>query len=311
MFIYSDDITEIIAKYIDCKYTVTEVGHHNLGRHLVYLIKDEKENSYILKIYGKAFRFCNELTGLKLLRDKIKCPKLLISGKVFSEIEWLLMSNIEGIILGNVWKELSNENKVYIMQQMGEILGRIHSAYKYDYYGAWQEYGTFILNHKDFMEYRKNSDKIIIENIIRQDIPHKELIMHSYEKLIKYYDDIKPRDVPRLCHHDFSARNMLINREKEGWKISGIIDFEHCYPDDPDIDFTDLYHTVFLEEPWLKEPFMKRYKEYLKIKEDVLEYKMKYYLLNKGLFICSWAYYTAPEYYLQGIKLLERLDDMQ
>lgn len=311
MFIYSDEITEKVSKYIGCSYTVKEVGHHNLGRHFVYLIEDEKGENYILKIYGKAFRFCNELIGLKLLRDKIKCPILLTNGEVFSKTEWMLMSQIDGIILEDVWNELSINNKAFLMEEMGEILGRIHSSYEYDYYGAWKECGTFILNHQDFIEYRKNSDKIIIDNIIKQGIPNKELINSSYERLVKYYDYIQPRNIPRLCHHDFSARNMLVNKTNKSWSITGIIDFEHCYPDDADIDFADLYHKVFLDEPWLKESFFNSYKKHIEIQEDILENKMNYYLLNKGLFICSWAYYTAPDYYLEGIKLLERLNSMQ
>lgn len=310
MFYFTDEVFEQVDKYIGCKYTVTEIGHHKLGRHLVFLIDDEKDRSYILKIYGKAFRFCNELIGLKLLLGKIKCPRLIKNGDAFTDLEWMLMSKIDGIILENVWDELSCENKVYIMQEMGEILGKIHSLYEYNYYGIWDKCGTSILNHNIYLEYRKDSDRAIMRSIQRQNLPFIELLNSSYEKLIKYHENIHSACSPRLCHHDYSARNVMVKKEGSLWRISGIIDFEHCYPDDPDIDFTDLYHTVFLDEPWLKECFFKGYGEHMNIQENSLEQKMNYYLLNKGLFICSWAYYAAPEYYLQGIELLKKLDKM-
>lgn len=310
MLYFTDEITKEIDKYIGCRYTVMEIGHHKLGRHLVFLINDEKDRNYILKIYGKAFRFCNELIGLKLLKDKIKCPTLLKNGDAFIDLEWMLMSKIDGIILENVWNELSSENKALIMHEMGDILGKIHNFYEYDYYGIWEECGTSIVNHSTFLEYRKDSDGLIIENIINQDLPFKGLLKRSYEKLVQYYQDIHSIHSPRLCHHDYSARNILVRKEETQWRISGVIDFEHCYPDDPEIDFTDLFHTVFLDEPWLKEYFFKGYTKHMKIQEKSLEHKMNYYLLNKGLFICSWAYYAAPEYYSQGIELLKKLDRM-
>ncbi len=310
MIHFTDEILEQVNKYIGCRYNVTEVGHHKLGRHLVFSIDDEKHRSYILKIYGKAFRFCNELIGLKLLSNKIKCPKVLKSGDAFTEQEWILMSKIDGTILENVWDELCSENKASIMQEMGEILGKLHSLYEYDYYGIWKECGTFIINHQTYLEYRKDSDRSIMRNIYKQDLPFKELLNSSYERLIQCYEDICSIYPPRLCHHDFSARNVLVKNEGSQWKISGVIDFEHCYPDDPDIDFTDLYHTVFLDEPWLKEHFLKGYNKYMNTKVDELEHKMNYYLINKGLFICSWSYYVAPEYYLQGVELLKKLEKM-
>ncbi|WP_352418448.1 aminoglycoside phosphotransferase family protein [Proteiniborus sp.] len=308
MLCFTGEVFEQIDKYIGCKYTVTEIGHHKLGRHLVFLIEDEKNRSFILKIYGKAFRFCNELIGLKLLSDKIKCPKIIESGEAFTELEWMLMSKIDGVILENVWNEISSENKIRIMQEMGRILGKIHSLYEYDYYGIWEKCGTSILNHHIYLEYRKDSDRAIMRNIRKQDIPFKELLNSSYEKLTQYYENLKSICSPRLCHHDYSARNVLVKKVNNIWRVSGIIDFEHCYPDDSDIDFTDLYHTVFLDEPWLKKSFFEGYSEYMNIQEKSIEQKMNYYLLNKGLFICSWAYYAAPEYYLQGIELLKKLD---
>lgn len=308
MFRSNREVFEQIDNFIGCRYNFIEIGHHKLGRHFVYLINDEKGRSYVLKIYGKAFRFCNELIGLNLLRNKVKCPNVLKNGDTFSDSEWMLMSKIDGVILDNIWNELSYKNKALIMEEMGEILGKIHSLYEYDYYGTWEESGTSIINHHFYLEYRKDSDKSIIRNIQKQDLPFKDLLNNSYEKLTQHYENICSEHSPRLCHHDYSARNVMVKQEGDLWRVSGIIDFEHCYPDDLYIDFTDMYHTVFLDEPNMKEYFFKGYKKHIYIKNSTLENKMYYYLLNKGIFICSWSYSVAPEYYMQGVELLKKLN---
>ncbi|MGF7058728.1 aminoglycoside phosphotransferase family protein [Brassicibacter mesophilus] len=302
----NERLENIINETIKGNYSIKDIGHHQLGRHYVYEITGEDKSEYILKIYGKAFRFCNEIIGLELLNEKIICPNIINKSKSESEVEWLLMNKLDGVVLEDVWNDITTDNKIAIIEKLGELMGKMHSCYKYDYYGIWETCGTAILNHKNFIEYRKDKDRVIINNIISQQLPHMELLADAYYNLTKYYQTLFTDSSPRLCHHDFSPRNILVVKDDEYWRVNGIIDFEHCYPDDPDIDFTDLYQTIFLDEPYLAKYLINGYSKYMSISED-LAYKMQYYLLNKGLFICSWAYEYTIDYYNQGVNLLRRL----
>ena len=302
----NEKLKDIINEAIGGNCSIKAIGHHQLGRHFVYEITTEDNSEYILKIYGKEFRFCNEVIGLELLNEKIICPNIINKSSTYTKTEWLLMNKLDGVVLENIWNDITIGNKITIIEKIGELMGKMHSCYEYDYYGIWRTCGTAILNHNDYVEYRKDKDRAIINNIIKQQLPHMELMLEAYHELTKYYQAISTNGSPRLCHHDFSPRNILVVKDDENWRVNGIIDFEHCYPDDPDIDFTDLYQTILLDEPYLAKHLINGYYKYMNVYED-LEYKMKYYLLNKGLCICSWAYEYTKDYYNQGVNLLKRL----
>jgi len=296
-------LEEIIKESITGEYSIKPIGHHKLGRHYVYEINRKNDSEYILKIYGKPFRFFNEITGLNLLKEYIECPQVINRSESCSDVEWLMMNKIEGVVLESVWDSISDDNKVYLIIKLGELLGKIHSFYKYEYYGSW---GSTQYSNKDFLNYRKEKDRTIIRDIVTQHLPEEELLLYSYYELTKYYQRIDSSNIPRLCHHDFSARNVLVVFKDKQWEINGLIDFEHCYPDDPDIDFTDLFLTIFMKDPHLIKYFFNGYSTYLKVSNN-LEIKMKYYLINKGLSICSWAHDCAIDYYNDGINLLKNL----
>ncbi|WP_425446934.1 aminoglycoside phosphotransferase family protein [Dethiothermospora halolimnae] len=303
---YHKGIIEIIERNIGKTKEIIPVGHHELGRHFVYRIEDSKNKQYILKIYGKENRWCKEVNALELLNGVILCPEVINKGILENGVEWILQEKISGVILEEIWDHLSNNNKIYIIEEIGEILGSIHSSYKYDYYGYCEKLEYRVDDKKGFISYRKSKDKKIINNILKQELPHKEFLKKTYSAMIKYYRYLNTNEYSCLCHHDFSARNIMVNRKENMWKVTGVIDFEHSYPNDPYIDFTDLYQTIFIDEKPLEYYFLRGYTKYMKLDRNHIE-KVRYYLLNKGLFICSWTYDSIRDYYNEGMRLLKWL----
>ncbi len=303
-----NNLKRIIELNLDGKFESTPIGHHNLGRHYVYLLKDKNKNEYILKIYGRENRWCREIISLDIVHGSIPCPKIIAKGRLKNGTEWLLMSKIEGIILEKVWDSLCHNNKREILEHLGEMLSDIHNNYNYEYFGTWKEFRVNSKVHTNFLDYRKEKDKEIYKNIMIQDLPDKDLLLKAYNKMKKYYDLMSSSKNICICHHDFSARNTMVIKKNERWQISGIIDFEHCYPNDAAIDFTDLYQTLFLEQPQYEYSFLKGYTKN-RVLPKTFDKKIRYYLYNKGLFICSWAYSFTYEYYREGIKLLKWLLD--
>lgn len=299
-------VKRIVDREIGLGCSFEPIGHHELDRHLVYLITDSRGREYILKIYGKEFKMCREIIALKLLSEKIKCPKIVRQSKEEEQIEWVILNKIPGTVLETIWFDLDYNNKIEIIKSLGDILGTIHKSYRYDYYGPWKECKENDEVFRNFLEYRKIKDKNILDKILDQKLPEEDLMLQSYEAMTSYYEKLLADSFTRLCHHDFSARNVLVEFKDSKWVVSSILDFEQCYPNDSDIDLTDIYQTIFLDEPELAKPFLASYSKHMKI-NDNFTYKMKYYLLNKGLFICSWTYGCVQDYYLEGIKLLSRL----
>lgn len=304
----SKKLQKEIEKSLATKIRYEPIGHHDLGRHFVYLLVDEEENEYILKIYGKENRWCKEVNALNLVNRKIPCPQIIDKGKFQDETEWLITNRIPGVVLEKVWNDISQDNRAHILEDLGEILSIIHNCNSYSYYGPWKECGPGVINHLDFYQHRKNCDSQVIKNILDQDLPDKPFLMKAYNEMIKFYDLIYARENTNMCHHDFSARNTLVCKKNDYWEISGIIDFEHSYPNDSDIDFTDLYQTIFIKDPQYEYHFLKGYTKGRGLIKNFSQ-KVRYYLFNKGLLICSWSYNRAPKYYREGIELLEWLMD--
>lgn len=296
----------ILSKNFKKGYSMRPIGHHELGRHFVYCVSDNLGGEYILKIYGRQDRWCLESNALDILKDNFFCPKIINKGKLVDGTGWILMEKMPGVVLDTVWKDMTFENKKQIIGEMGEYLGIIHSNSTYCYYGPWPECGGDIANFKDFMEYRYNIDNKIVNDLIMRSLPEKGLLIDSYNAMVKYYEQIKVHVVPRLCHHDFSGRNIIVLEENKGWRISGIIDYEHCYPDDPNIDLANLFHRIFVDEPKLTKHFLNRYTKYMDLSPN-FDDRIKYYLLNSSIQICTWAYEFAHDYYKECIRLLNIL----
>ncbi len=302
----NNQLTDILREILNGEFQSNPVGHHNLGRHFVFSINDSYGKEFILKIYGKEDRWYKEVTALNLLKNKIPCPQIINKGKLENGVEWVLMSKIRGVILEKVWHEITTVNKKLILEQLGEILSNIHNNSCYNYFGCWKEICNTLSIHTDFLEYRKEKDFKIMNDIFKQELPDKEFLIEVFHQMKEFYDRVDADNNTCICHHDFSARNTLVINENGLWKVSGIIDFEHCYPNDPYIDFTDLYQTVFIKSPIYEQAFLDGYCKGRVLEKNFHE-KVRYYLYNKGLFICSWAYTCANDYYLEGIKLLKWL----
>jgi aminoglycoside phosphotransferase (APT) family kinase protein len=296
----------IITQNLTNRYIVEAIGHHDLGRHFVFYIKDFEENEYILKIYGKSNRWCNEITALDKLKEYDVFPQIIRYGKLKDGTEWLILRKIEGVVLNSVWDDLTIINQKNIIKEMGEYLGLIHSLSAYDYYGLWKECTNERRYFERFIEYRKCKDEEIYENILKQKLPDEELLKEAFNRLVKYYSKLNCDSKARMCHRDFSGRNIIVTKTGSSWKINGIIDFEHCQPDDVFIDFASLYLSILVKHPILQKDFFKGYTKFMEI-PDNFEDKLRYYLLNTGLHICSWAYIRANEYYQEGLTLLKKI----
>ncbi|EOD01352.1 aminoglycoside phosphotransferase family protein [Caldisalinibacter kiritimatiensis] len=301
---FNEKVITIVKHNISDDFKIIPIGHHELGRHLVYCIIDSKNNEYILKIYGKAGRWCNEITAIKKLDDVVVLPQIVNYGKLQDGTEWILSRKIPGFVLNEVWSKLRLEERERIVKEMGEYLGRIHKKSTYSYYGPWIECASNDYRFQDYIKFRKYNDEKIFKQILTQNLPHEKLLRVAYRVLISYYEKINDKTLPRICHRDFLGRNIIVNKFNDKWSVQGIIDFEHCQPDDPYIDLSSMYQSVFIDYPTLESSFLNGYTKYMYLSKNFGD-KLKYYLINTGLHICSWTYQCAPSYYKRGIRLLK------
>lgn len=295
------DIALNILKTKGIKFeNIVAMGHHELNRNFVFHITGEP--SYILKIYGKEIKYLCEKRALEIFEDFTEIPKL-IDSSLEEEGSWILMSKIEGQLLGNLWLELTKEKRKELITAVGDLLGRIHSKETYDYFGLWQDFQSQAA-FKDFLSYRKRNDRKIMTRILNQNLPDDTLFKKAYNELEHLYKRLNENVISTICHRDYSYRNMIIEKNQGKIRLKGIVDFEHCQIDDPAIDFNTLYQYDMINDSIMEEAFFKGYERYMSKPVDFADRK-KYYMLNLGLHTCSWSYEAAPDFYRRGVRILK------
>ncbi len=304
------DITEgLLARKIT---EIRSVGNTILKRHQVYLIADELRNRMIIKLYYKQNRWNKEVASLRILADSdVLTPECLDYGCLDDGTEWVLLEYLEGEPYEIVKDQISPENRLTIMEEMGRQLAKIHVHQSFDFFGNWDEHGNRLVKVKrDYYTSFVTSREAIIKEVLEMHLPEEELQRRCAERLRQGYNLFADITNFSLCHHDFDGRNVLVKEIDGLWRVVGIIDFEHCYPDDFYKDIAGMYHTYFLDDgeyiEAMERSFLRGYQETLVIEQNFYQ-RLDYYLLGIGLGICSWAYTQAPDYYYSGgIRLLER-----
>lgn len=299
-----DEARIIINNIFDKKIYIKPVGNHHLGRHMVYVVTNQNNKSCVFKLYFKKNRWNREVATLKLLTSsKIKVPKLIDYG-VYNKKEWIITEFIEGSTFSSIQEEIGVKNQIHIFREMGKELAKIHNIKVFDFWGNWDENGKSLeigMDYKDVFQKRYHS---VLEKIFEKDIPYKNLHKKSIqyiEKNMNLIDNIKK---PVLCHNDFCIRNVILKNIDQAFHVMGIIDFEQSFPADKDLDMAYLYYTLLLKNKKYEKAFIEGYKEEGTLEES-FKIKLKFYLIYTGLYICSWSYHRAFDYYMQGIRILQ------
>jgi aminoglycoside phosphotransferase (APT) family kinase protein len=309
MLKYTDDqIKDEIKTILETKnFTIKPVGNHHLKRHLVYQIDIEDGEKYIFKLYYRGRRRSREIASLKLLEgNKVKCPKIFKYGNLEDGSEWLITEYIEGDILDKVIGDIPLDNRLKIFEEMGEELGILHSVRKFDFFGEWDEEGKSVNNIKNYYDHFVMSMERTINKVLEQDLPDKHLLINAIETIRDNYDKLKIKIEARLVHNDFDGRNILVKKDHEIYRLSGVIDFECSYPGNAEENLVQLYYRYFLDNKDYEKAFFKGYEKYLDIDQEFHD-RLFIYLLCFIVGNCSWSYIQAPDYYNDNIRFLMKI----
>jgi aminoglycoside phosphotransferase (APT) family kinase protein len=288
-------------------FTIKPVGNHHLKRHLVYKIDMKDGEKYIFKLYYRDRRRSREIASLKLLENSdVKCPRIFKYGNLKDGSEWLITEYVEGDMLDKVMESISFDNKLKIFEEMGEELGKLHSFRTFDFFGEWDEEGKSIKNIKNYFEHFVQSMEKVIKEVLKQDLPDIDLLNNAIKIIKDNYKRLDIKTEARLVHSDFDGRNILVKKDKEIYKLSGVIDFEGSYPSNAEENLVQLYYRYFLDNKDYENGFFKGYKKYLDIDKDFND-RLFIYLLCFAVGNCSWAYFQAPDYYNDNIRFLKKV----
>ncbi len=298
-------VKETAEKILGRRLDAVPVGNHQLERHLVYRLEDKEGTSFIFKLYFRKNRWNREVASLKLLSgSNVKSPGLIDYGVLKDGTEWLITEFVEGEPFFRVQDVIGREGRLSIYEDMGREIGKIHSFREFDFFGNWDEEGNSIQAQTDYPYVFIRRAEITISNLLEQHLPEHALHRKAAEVLRGKYDLIRDVTTARLCHNDYDERNVLVREASGRWEVTAVLDFEQSLPWDKDRDIADLYHALTVRGDEYRDAFLKGYECYSSLEEGFYR-KLDFYLIYSGINICSWAYEPAPDYYRQGLKLLE------
>ncbi len=284
---------------------VIPIGHHTIGRNLVYKIL-KASGRCIIKFYFKENKIDNEVKMIKLLEENnIKCPKFIQRGLVDKSVEYLVISFLEGELLLDVEDKIPKDELENIYSKMGTVLSEIHNIKTYNCFNTWElndENRDYSSNLKEAMLYQYNR---FYKSILQTE--HKEYALIQKSKNL-FMDNLKAfegKQTSKLVHHDFSKRNVLVKKINGKYQYFAVIDFEHSKPSDPDLELVDTYIPILNENKILANAFMLGYESNTDFDRNRFNKKIGIYKLFIGMIICSWSQEKAPDYYKYGLNMLE------
>lgn len=294
---------ELIESIFKKKVLLKPIGHKELERNSVYYVP---EYNVILKLFGEKLRWGREVASLNHLkgRKNICSPEMLDYGVFQEQTYWVLTRMLSGINLSNVINNLDEKQRFDVYKKIGHMHAYFHKECRVDIWGDWSEDGKIINPQKSYFLFATEKNDKQAKRIISKGYPDTKLFLLAAEKLKSLEYTINDCNVLSLCHNDFVCRNILVQNRNSELEITGIIDFERCYPSDPESDLSPIFLEIYMKKEM--EYFLRGYTEICTL-SNKFDKKIKYYLIAFCLEVCSWSYKVAPDYYEKSKKMIQFL----
>lgn len=254
--------------------------------HDVYLVETGEKNPEKVLI-----RFANNNPIENSLKKELRVnqifkengfpvPEILLhdASKKIIKNEFVILSWLEGEDLDSVWDKLSNLEKEEILEQLGELMGKIHNI-KFEKFGELLpegilERGGFSLKQKgksselnpalfdhlsetfEFLGYMASFDEI-----------NKKFIAKAIDYLLENRELIKSREKPTMIHGDFYNNNFKVKKIDNHWVLTGMFDFEYSSAKLKEHDFIKIHRSGIFDLENMKKAFLKGYQKHQKIDE--------------------------------------------
>ncbi|MBE4906457.1 aminoglycoside 3'-phosphotransferase/choline kinase family protein [Bacillus luteolus] len=193
------------------------------GSNIVYSYNGE----LVIKLYPSYFKneFERELEVLKNIENGIifvEIPRLRSVGS-YEGWDYLIMSELKGTLLIDLWDKLTIEEKKECSIDLGKVIREFHSIPS----------DNFKTIDVDWQSFIKTQYFTMIDNQKKSNLPQK-----FFETLEEYVDEtyINYHPTPKLLTGEYTPFNLLFNKENHNWKLTGVIDFADCFLGDPEYD---------------------------------------------------------------------------
>jgi len=228
---------------------ITELHGGKISTILEIALKDAP--SCILKIYPESlqWKMAKAVHVLGLLRDLgTTIPEIQSADDTRSVIDrnYLLMSRVDGTVLGRREAELSEAQLFSIYAEMGAALRRINDV-TLDSFGYIGPNGVLTAHPSNRAFMSAQFEVKLAEFGTRGGDP--ALAAQLRDSVTARQHLFEGAATPRLCHYDFHAGNVLVTSQGEP-HLTGIVDFDNATSGDPLMDIAKaLYYFTPKDAP--------------------------------------------------------------
>jgi aminoglycoside phosphotransferase (APT) family kinase protein len=211
----------------------------------VYLIDVVDGPALVLKLYPREpwWRMAKEVyvAGLLERAPGVAAPRFLLADDscALLPLRFAVMTRLKGRRLALCEEEMSETELASIWSEAGAQLRRIHAT-------TMEAFGYLIA---DKLSGRSDSNRGYMDAAWH--IKIKEFRSRGGDENLAYAMDQRWRALadlldgcaePKLCHYDYHPGNLLAVRDGDGWRISGVFDFENAFDGDPLMDIAKCVH---------------------------------------------------------------------
>ena len=237
----------------------------------------------VLKLYPESlhWKMQKEVMVAGWVQDRLSvpAPRILLAdeSKRLLDLDLVLMTKLEGAVLGQLEASLTREQLASAYRQIGRLLREFHripmDAFGYiGPSGIWSPKATnhaYLTLHleRKLAEFREHGGRADLAERVARCVAQREPLLHACAH-------------PVLCHNDLHAGNLLAVVGDGAVQLCGVLDFEGALAGDPLMDVAkalyylcgeprrailegygdmarphwpetlDLYHLCFVLELW-------------------------------------------------------------
>lgn len=229
------------------EFSPSDIKRFHHGANIVYSFAGSQ---YVIKLFPKHLnrQFTRELEVLTNLEGKInlvETPRLVKFGS-FQGWNYLIMTELKGELLIDIWDKLTNEEKTNLSIDLGKTIKEFHEVPTVGFRHLQIDWKDFIRNqYKNLMTYH-------------QDMGVKESLLADLEIYVEE-NYINTNPVKKLLTGEYTPFNLLLNKRNGNWKLTGVIDFADCFLGDAVYDLLGPILFMFNSNQTLIQHFLESY----------------------------------------------------
>lgn len=199
---------------------------------------------------------------------------------------------VEGTVLWHIWRDLSQQDRLHLMKELGKIVRGIHSV-NYDWFGELEDIEN-VSKHSTYKESMLAWIQELGECISEQKSLPKELVERAQKFVHDNIDKITYTPKPTLVHNDIHQANLIVEKNDQGiYTIQALVDWEWVCST---IALDDVFYIkdTVLENKELERAFFLEYfqSERDNVDDFVLEYRI--YRIGLALDTAAEVWVTHP-----------------